>query len=201
MSEGYACGLFPSRSPSRVNRFLCYDKANDRWLDHTSTAFPGGSGVSKGGRPSIAVHTLRAAAPAGSPPNTPVYPLEDRRAVFIIAVQDDANVPWINVSTGVSASSPPGAAMHFHFVETSVAQKDGKSLALYADRELSAVKGLGLCADDPGAMRSLGIFDGGFHAELKDGNDFHVMEQGICRGIQPQTVCGKTNAFGIELEL
>lgn len=190
-SVGGACGVFPARisGPTRSFRFLCYDKSTDRWTDRTTSA--GLGGVSLGRRPTLAFHTLRAGVAAGSGPTTPVSLLGDgTQGVFLLATQDGGRTPWVNVSTGVSATSPPGATLQFKFVETSWPQRNNVSLTLYADRDLTSVKGIGLPTRDGVSNLAVGgVFDGAVSANLADGDDFTVMERGICHGIQGGTFC------------
>jgi len=44
-------------------------------------------------------------------------------------------------------------------------------------------------------LRLITIFDGAFHATLRDENDFQVMEHGICVGLIGNTGCGTTSCF------
>ncbi len=45
-----------------------------------------------------------------------------------------------------------------------------------------------------------GIFDGAFHATLKDGNDFKVMEHALCVGLRGSAFCGAFGYHNIKLE-
>jgi hypothetical protein len=65
---GYACGVFPGASAGADVKFLCYDKAADKWNDVSAAFRDYGTGAAgavpshDGRRPAIAFHTLRAAA-------------------------------------------------------------------------------------------------------------------------------------------
>jgi hypothetical protein len=76
----------------------------------------------------------------------------------------------------------------FHRPEESWPTDSRTGVSLYGDRDISSLKALALYryGTPPTTRLALqGLFDGAHHAELKDGNDFWVMEQGICRGLHP----------------
>ena len=63
------------------------------------------------------------------------------------------------------------------------------TIALFEDLRTSAMKG-GIA--EARKVEFMPFADGTFAAQLKDGNDFSVMERGICRGLKtdPETICG-----------
>lgn len=203
-STGYACGVFPgilSAGPTRPADLNCYQKSTNRWqrlpLFHIDTAM--------GGRPALAFHTLRAASGA---------PLSDARGQFwitTIGTLDTSKSPYVPynyprlfVSTEVSAANPPSASLVFYEMQSSWSNYQGKGIALYADRDVSAIKALSIQErGDPVTLELEGIFDGAVHAELKGGDDFNLMEHGICRGVRDSPTggswCGNPGYFGYSL--
>ncbi len=185
---GFACGIFPGRldGTSRSSRRYCYDKGTDEWI---VVAGPYDQ-QNNGRKPPFAFHTLRSSAGAV---------VDDRRGQFWGGEADLNGVIKISVSELVGPTPPPNIAtwgLRFHGLvdglEKTWRTEGQTGVSLYADRDVSAVKALALYqyAAMPGApivrhFEVQGLFDGSFHAELKDGNDFRVMEHGICRNLHP----------------
>jgi hypothetical protein len=68
----------------------------------------------------------------------------------------------------------------------------GTGVTLYEDETLSALKAaLAVEVKDTQRVDFLPFADGSFPAQLGSGNDFEVMERGICRGIRPARECGE----------
>lgn len=188
---GYACGLFPRRlvmacascSPpttdSRDMDLYCYDKAQDTWTRNTEW-----SSNNLGRKPAFAFHALRT---AGGPA------IDDRRGQFWGGISNATGYLTIAISEEVSHLKPPlsvagSPQLAFHRPESTWETDSRTGVSLYGDRDISALKALALYRyGNPVATRLAlqGLFDGSHQAELKDGNDFHVMEHGICRGLHP----------------
>lgn len=206
---GGACGLFPRPTAdpldptTTVDRlmFYCYDRASDRWED-LSAALPDPFIRTIGRKSGVAFHTFRESAPIQSPPETEVAPLANDSThgqFWVTYVATDRAVRTF-LSTGIHRWSPPGPGLafsgHTHAWDDAHPALGNAGLSLYEDGEMSAVKGLLLTGRE---MRSMPLFDGTFHATLTDGNDFHAMERGICRGLwfwEQTAMCGASNVFG-----
>ena len=73
---------------------------------------------------------------------------------------------------------------------------DGSGLALLDHPDLGSMKALGIYDDgsdgtaEDRLVNFMPFADGSFNAEMRDGNDFRVMERGICRGLQSSNYCG-----------
>lgn len=131
-----------------------------------------------GRKPALVFHTLRSSTGAI---------LDERRGPFWGGESVLAGNLNISVSEQVSAALPPSVSLRFHRPEVTNGTKGSTAVAVYVDRDLSAVKALGFYRyGDPIAdhLDLQGLFDGSVHAELRDGNDFWVMELGICRGLK-----------------
>jgi len=203
-SVGYACGASPGTfvpadtdgdpPAQQPMKFLCYDKTSDRWTDLTSTAMPNVHAFQR--RPGIAFHTLRAATPTGAAPDDPVAfldPADPTKGQFWVSPQDFGFGASVFVGTIVSQSAPPSSSMRIYWLHPSHVYPNN-ALALYADRDVSAIKAVGIYGN-PLTYTLFGIFDGAFHATLRDENDFKVMEHGICVGLIGNTGCGTTSCF------
>ena len=64
-------------------------------------------------------------------------------------------------------------------------------VALYSDDRLTALKGVYLVSSKSKAkLNFLPFADGTFRADMRDGNDFQVMERNICRRLRGAAYCG-----------
>lgn len=204
---GYACGVFPGvfvpgtttppAPPRQPAKLLCFDKSTrNRWTDLTASSMPGVEAFFR--RPGIAFHSLRAAAPAGSGPLdlvTALDPSDPTKGQFFVVSQDSGWVPHVRVGTMVGQYTPPSSTMKLQGLQTSHLFQDN-ALALFADRDVSAIKAVGVRTLEVGNSFELaGIFDAAYHVNLKDQNDFRVMEHGTCVGLLGSTACGTTSCF------
>jgi len=108
---------------------------------------------------------------------------------------EDYTLPRMLVTDRLDAGAPPHSGK-WGFRSTGAIgtawdyAAPGFGLALYEDSRLSALKGLRLRVLRPGEpdqeerLDFLALADGSFDADLRDGNDFHVMEAGICRALR-----------------
>ncbi len=193
--DGTACGALTD-DDGRL-RMFCYDRDANRF--ERMYAFPSNSPRTDG-KPGIAYHAYRGAG--GAPHHG-----DATRGSFWVTVTDDDDVydrvrVWtsepISEAVGETLTDlyfPPGRGHgYWHNVWTNVA--DGSGQALYDDPSLGAMKGISVRDNkgDPDAVtrhvRFAPFADGTFRTELRDGNDFHVMERGACRGIASATFCG-----------
>ena len=193
--DGTACGIL-TNDQGRV-RMYCYDRDANHF--EQVSAFSGNPPMTDG-KPGLAYHAYRSydgTAKDGDP----------SRGSFWMTVTDDDPVYdrvriWMSDPVSSEASEalddvffPPGRGHGFwDNVWTNVA--DGSGQALYDDESLGALKGLSI-RDDKGDVeattrhvRFAPFADGSFRTELRDGNDFRVMERGICRAIASASYCG-----------
>jgi hypothetical protein len=116
-----------------------------------------------------------------------------------------AELPQTFISSGLSAASAslyPGTSTTFVqkgiFWDAWQMARPSTSPGLYEDESLSAMKGVFINQLD-NKMYFLPYADGSFPASLKDGNDFRVMERGICAQLHKSNgnaVCGASNKWG-----
>ena len=181
---GQACGIFPRRlvtgpPATRDAQFYCYNKNADRWEQMASGTNGFAVTAALGRKPGLAFHTFRDSA--GSP-------IDERRGQFWGGEVLDSGALVLSVSEAVGPATPPSSGLRFHRPEGTNPTLQRMGISIYADRDLSAVKALGLYAiDGVNYFQLHGMWDGSVHAELRDGNDFNVMELGICRGLHRTT--------------
>jgi hypothetical protein len=119
----------------------------------------------------------------------------------------------VYVSTGVSPSVPPcppptcpeTTALKIVPLEEGWPLKEQLPVAFYADRDVSAVKGISFnthraCSTCPVRdwLQIYGFVDGSYRATLRAKSDFQVLELGICRGLHDATWCGVSNEWGYD---
>lgn len=203
-ADGTACAALTNTASQA--RFYCYDRDLNRFVDLTPTAF--GTAPVTSGKPGLIFHTYRSWA--GLPRNN-----DSTRGAFWLTVVN-AHAKWdypdVWMSTPVSEnvgeelldlSFPTTQRGEFGNVWSNLI--DGSGLALYDDPTLGSLKALWLRQDQgddtvpQGAkkLRFLPIADGSFRADLRDGNDFQIMERGICRGLASSSYCGPSS-FGLD---
>lgn len=174
-------------------RFLCLDPATARWTERAGF-FPSMQWTAS--RPGLAFHVFRDAA--GAPISTPP------RGQFVLTfgVRNGDNVAgYVAVSTPTTgtATLPSGLAMlgFGNLRDVWSFAPAGGGAAPYEDSQLSALKAIrAFRVDGPWILEFLPLFDGTFDAALSDGNDFQVMERGICLSLRDATFCGGPNSWG-----
>lgn len=195
LGGGERCAVFPDRE--RSIRFYCYEPAQDAWLDLSQRAFYLGTGPRTSSKVGLAFHRYRTAegAPVGGDPS--------RGALYLSFTEpfnrdkpDSEELPYLLVSEWLDASAGPRARIDFRWRFAIIDQWTyvipGTGVTLYEDESLSALKAaLAVEIKDKTRVDFLPLADGTFPAQLQSGNDFEVMERGICRGIRPKDQCGQ----------
>jgi hypothetical protein len=189
LGTGELCGVLPDLE--RFVRFYCYDRATDAWSDLTRTAFFSGLGPQTSGAVSIAYHRYR--KQDGSLVTGDV----SRGAVILSFTEPESpyaknpDNPHYFISEWLSAQNPASHGLFFRWRGSVIDEwtnlAPGSSLALYEDPTLSALKGLMLAKlTNPDAIHLdfLPFADGVHEDQLGAGNDFEVMEHGICEGLK-----------------
>ncbi|MDD9939714.1 MAG: hypothetical protein OXU20_01510 [Myxococcales bacterium] len=193
LGTGETCGVFPDRE--RHLRFYCYQPTDDAWRDLSQQAFSAPLGPRTEGPVSLAYHRYRA---SGGDPIDSVAP---RGALYLaFAAEDSTSEPraaWWFVSEWLSQEFGAADRIRFRWRGRVIDQwtnlPPGSGVALYEDAGLSALKALvpvrSVQARDT-RLVFLPLADGAYHAELSGGDDFAVMERGICTGIRGEHACG-----------
>lgn len=204
--DGTVCGAITNNTGT-VGLY-CYDPATNRFVDHSSTAFPTGTKPITSGKPGLAYHAYRSWA------GVPLGGDEERGAFWLAVTIADSEWDFVDVWISDPISTDPSEALEDVVFPASRRGKvgnvwsnlvDGTGLALYDDPSLGAMKALWLRADGGDSsppvngrkLRFLPFADGGFRASLQDGNDFQVMEKGICLGLAGNAYCGPSS-FGLD---
>jgi hypothetical protein len=207
-SLGFACGVFPQRlvefSPGKTKspataHFLCYDKEIDRWNDLTSSAFQlvGGVNIQLSGRarPGIAFHTLRESGSLQPRPEDPALPLGgDQSAgqfwISLLVPTRSGQFPQLLVSDRIDRTRLPSSTTRFRWVTSeTIGHPQDVGEPLYEDGDLSALKGLEYQqTGNPGTdLWFLPFVDGTYGADFSDGNDWLVIEGGVCTSLWSDT--------------
>lgn len=201
---GFACGLYVE-TISGANRlgFMCYNKASDSWNIWNGT-FVGGRPVVDPITPRVAFHTLR----EGNNPqyiNNVAPPLTSNNTWGQYYFEYSwGSSPRMAISSMVRQDTPPTNSLRI--TSADFFGYSGTPLAMVEDGDLSALKGA-MVVPTGNPTQSLYFFsfiDGTWNTNMKDGDDFYVMERGICAalfggGAAPNDVatrCGLVNPFG-----
>ena len=194
LGTGELCAVFVDRE--QLTRFYCYAPERDRWIDLTSRAFYSGLGMPTGGEVTLAYHRYRDAE------GLPLGGDDSRGAVYLAftelapGMSGAADNPNLAVSAPLSAAYGAFEAIDFRWRGALIDQwthvARNSAVALYEDEALSALKAALITRrDDDGLFLDfLPLADGSFDATLRGGDDFTVMERGICLGLHGTQRCG-----------
>jgi hypothetical protein len=195
LGTGELCGVFTDQDA--FIRFYCYDAARDLWVDLSTHAFYAGLGPQTQGQVGLAYHRYRAAD--GTPANGDA----SRGALYLSFTEPDVDSerfshnPHFYVSEWLDAEHPAMTEIDFRWRGRVINQwthlEPGTGVALYEDETLSALKGLMASGTDrPGVTRIefLPLADGAYDEDFGTGNDFQVMERGICTRLRGDQACG-----------
>lgn len=192
-SVGTTCAALPDLG--RLVHLHCLNPTTGRWTDLTTSAFAGRPLPKTTGKASLAYHQHRGWA--GHPLTT------DLAGQVWLAVVTDTGFPDVLVSNTLTDSTPADPNLHFDHIgkvgNVWTKVRPGSGLALYEDGELGALKGLMVQTNDDDQLDFLPLADGTIDITLEDGDDFAVMERGICLGMGGTTICGdaSTSASGL----
>jgi hypothetical protein len=193
LGTGELCAVFADLQ--RGVRFYCYAQERDRWIDLTARAFYAGFGPETGAEVGLAYHRYRDAdgLPLGG---------DDSRGALYLAFSEPApgkttppDNPNLWVSRALSARHGAFAAIDFRWRGSLIDQWTDigadSAVTFYEDETLSALKAaLIIRKDDSLQLDFLPLADGSFEAKLRGGDDFEVMERGICVGLRGEERCG-----------
>jgi hypothetical protein len=180
-----ACGVFPAQrtqpdgSTVVEARFYCFDRAAARWVQKTD--FPAFRLTEK---PTVAFHILRRAD--GEPIDATNLPGQFWIG-YVPEGERTGRVAWIHVSSKIDRTTPPtrfadwDLAFHGRHGNFWDYVTPNTGVVLHEELGLGALKGLANAAN---AYYFQPFADGSFQAELKTGNDFHVMEANLCRPLR-----------------
>ena len=193
LGTGETCAALPDAE--RFVRFYCYAPERDRWLDLSARAFYAGLGPETGSEVALGYHRYRAAD--GS-----MIGGDDSFGALYLAFTEPssgtrgpADNPGLMISQWLDAEHGAAARIDFRWRGALSDQwahlAAGTSVAFYEDQQLSALKAAFTARVD-GASRLdfLPLADGSFDLDFGGGNDFAVMERGICLGLRGADRCG-----------
>jgi hypothetical protein len=100
--------------------------------------------------------------------------------------------PSLYVTGGLSSTKPPGTTTTFKvsglFWDEWQRTVPGTIVGLYEDESVAALKGVMMSSAT--STYFFPFADGTVSEQLKDGNDFRVMERGICVKLRGEAYCG-----------
>lgn len=180
------CGLFDL--PTGRLRYRCFDPASKRWAD--LSAMTGDLGWNVSGKPSVAFNFAR--------DRDGRFIGDDSRngTVYFSAAIGSDRIPFFGRLPMVSAMLPPNRPSGFVDLGTLyniwTHLEPGASVAMFQDEATQSLMGAytytaRLASDRGGNLRKLyfePMLEGVFDAQLRDGNDFRVMERAVCVGLR-----------------
>jgi hypothetical protein len=194
------CGVFVDRES--FIRFYCYEPAHDVWRDLTSRAFFSALGPQTGGPVGIAYHRFL------TRDGQPVDEDAARGAVYLSFTErapgkhQRADNPQLLISEWLDAEHPATTSIDFRWRGNVVNQwthlAPGTAFTLYEDATLTHLMGAMTLRTQGGpTVELLPMVDGAFDMELRAGDDFEIMERGICSELRGERACGddKTGSY------
>jgi hypothetical protein len=184
LPSGERCAAIPDAQS--FIRFYCYDVASDRWLDLSARAFDVGLGPRTGDAPGLAYHHYRDASGA------PVSDDSTRGALYLAFSEHDN--PHFYISEWLSKAHGAREQISFRWrgriINEWTQLANGTGVALHDDGD--HLQALMVQRSGTGSLRLdyLPYADGELDEELGSGNDFQVMERGLCLGIRSEAECG-----------
>jgi hypothetical protein len=193
LGTGELCAVFPNEES--LIRFHCYEPGGDVWRDHSSRAFYAGLGPRTGGPVGLAYHRYRTSDGA------PIDGDETRGALYLSFTEPapgkdkTADSPQLLVSEWLDAAHPAAGSIAFRWRGNAIHQwthlAPNTSLVLYEDGSLTALTGaMTRRTKDQLELVLLPFADGSFDVDLGGGDDFEVMERGICAELRGVARCG-----------
>lgn len=206
LGTGELCGGFVDLE-SHV-RFYCAEDAPFVWRDLSARAFYATLGPATGGPVGLAYHRFRA-ADGGFVGSEPASEARSARGAVYMSFTEAApgttrpDNPNLMISRALDRDALARDAIDFRWRGNLINQwahvAEGTAVALYEDETLPGLVAALSAASAGEATRIelLPAADGVFDAELGSGNDFAVMERGICTTLRGAGWCGgpKTAAY------
>lgn len=192
LPSGERCAVFPDAQANM--RFYCYETASDRWRDLSARAFDIEIGPSTNGATALAYHRFRDAS--GAAPSD-----DDSRGALLLAFSEPEssaalypNNPHFYLSQWLSAQHGAREQISFRWRGRVISEwtqlAAGSGMALLEGEE--HLQALLVQRVSGGTLRLdyLPYADGEVDETLDSGNDFQVMERGICLGLHSEAECG-----------
>lgn len=199
LATGELCGVFPDAA-SHV-RFYCYEPPANAWRDLSMRAFYATLGPKTGGQVGMAYHRFRY-ADGGFVHGAPASGEAGARGALYLSFTEPApdtkapDNPHLLVSRALDHGLLARDAIDFRWRGSLINQwahtAGGSGVALYEDEALPGLVAALAARGDAGRARLelLPVADGTFDAELGTGDDFAVMERGICTRLRGHEACG-----------
>jgi hypothetical protein len=195
LPTGELCGVFPDREG--FMRFYGYAPAGDVWVDLSARAFDGGLGPRTWGSANLAFHRYRDASGALIADDA------TRGALYVTFSEPESSAAhypdnphffvseWLNAQHG--AFEQIALRWRGRVISEWTNLAPGTSIALFEDDAQSRLAGLMAVRNEATHTTHLDFLpsaDGVFDETLAGGDDFQVMERGICMGLHSERECG-----------
>jgi hypothetical protein len=206
-SIGTSCGVFIDQATQP--RFYCYVKSTDRWQDFTAQMYAKEPMRNTVQKVSLAYHVSRESTGAALISDS----ANGQFWMTVVPIPGDADGdgvtdrgrPVLYISRQLTSTQLPSATTlkwmySGNYWDAMQTVEMGTNVTLYEDESISAMKGAWL--NNTQQLFFFPFADGTSPEILKDGNDYQVMERGICMGVHggiwngAQSVCGTSNKFG-----
>jgi hypothetical protein len=197
LPTGETCGVL--LDAQSFMRFFCYEPSRDRWLELSRQAWDNGLGPRSYGRVGLAFHRYRSAS------GEPIDRAQISGSLYLSFSEPaasnarDPDNPNFYISERLS-DRPGGQTRDAVSLRwrgrvstewTSLAPGTGVALAESMTRPgLQALMAVRDRAPHSARLEFLPHVDGEFDEPLQSGDDFAVMERGICLGIRSSVECG-----------
>jgi hypothetical protein len=208
LGTGELCGVFPD--PESHIRFYCYEPERGAWRDLTARAFYATLGPKTGGPVGMAYHRFRYADGGFVGNGASSEEAGARGAVYLSFTEPAPDTktpdnPNVLISTALDRTALARDAIDFRWRGSLINQwahvARGTAVTLVEEPSLPGLVALVpmRVKGDPSRARIelLPVADGTFDAALDSGDDFAVMERGICTGLRGVKWCGgpKTGVY------
>jgi hypothetical protein len=196
LGTGELCGVFPDGEG--YARFFCYDALSDAFVDLSRAAFYAGLGPYSAGEVGIAYHYYR------DGDGLPVSDDASRGAIHLAFTEVDPDskrypdIPSLLVSQWLSAAHGARERVDFRWrgrlIDQWTTLAPATRVAFYEDEASDALAAIMNVRHSNGSSQIdfLPLADGSFDAALGAGNDFQIMEHGICAVLRGNAICGDT---------
>jgi hypothetical protein len=194
LGTGELCAVFPD--VEGYARFFCYDARSDAFTDLSRAAFYAGLGPFSAGEVGIAYHYYRDAD------GLPVTDDASRGAVYLAFTEVDpdskrySDIPSLLISQWLSAAHAARERIDFRWrgrlIDQWTTLAPATRVAFYEDESSDGLAALMNVHHSNGSSQIdfLPVADGSFDAALGAGNDFQIMERGICAVLRGNAICG-----------
>lgn len=178
------CGAF-TQADNRVHVY-CYDVPTNGWNERT-TAFGTANWADNFAKPGFVYHIPRDLW--GLPMHS-----NATEGQFQLTVRRSTGLPDLMVSSPLSSTRLPQSNLVFtqlgKLKDEWTSTPANVGVEAYEDEATGALKMLIDWGSGTNPLQFYPLADGSFSAQLKSGDDYYLMERGVCLGLRPEAWCG-----------